>query len=166
MGISRIASKGEKLPCPSAAWKHHRGYFQFFSPKRIQATASMCMLLSAKPVPPFFLFCSSHCCSSRQTKLWTQPQKAPFPCPTHQSHAEGRAGMSSRVLMMYTKWVVNNRAVTALSQQLVPVLHTNSTGISAGLSLETCLIPRKCGEISVLHVLKALHSFSEHADHS
>lgn len=56
--------------------------------------------------------------------------------------------------MMYSKWAVNNRAVTA-RLLCVPVLHTNSTGISAGLShvcLEKCLVPRKYGKICVLDV--------------
>lgn len=71
MGISHIASKRESCPAPLLAENTIEDIFQiFFSPpKGIQATASMCMLLSAKLVPPFFLVSSSCCCSSSQTKL-------------------------------------------------------------------------------------------------
>lgn len=70
MGISHIASKGKSCPAPLLAenTKKIEDISNCFFPlKRIQTTASMCVLLSAKPT--FLLVCSSHCCSSRQTKL-------------------------------------------------------------------------------------------------
>lgn len=82
----------------------------------------MCILLSAKPVLSFFLACSSHCCGSRQTKLWALPEHSPKntiyvsnPSKTTQKGEQEQAACQEayRVLMMYSKWVVNNRAVIA-----------------------------------------------------